>query len=156
MRRLTPLGGAACGNVDNANAFPQSHEAEQNQKKRTYEVLPKPDNLIRYRQRLLPPRTRAQAAGSLAGVLPNRRLNDAETWWRSIATRLSPSDVTQLNWMTRRSPEKGLCPCQELSARLKASSVPAPGGTSMIMSSRLSADLSSRSRPPECSHSGFM
>src|SRR5271166_3660216 len=29
---------------------PQSHEAEQNQKKRTYEVLPKPDNLIRYRQ----------------------------------------------------------------------------------------------------------
>src|SRR5271166_2670901 len=28
---------------------PQSHEAEQNQKKRTYEVLPKPDNLIRYR-----------------------------------------------------------------------------------------------------------
>src|SRR5271166_5897778 len=30
---------------------PQSHEAEQNQKKRTYEVLPKPDNLIRYRQR---------------------------------------------------------------------------------------------------------
>src|SRR5271166_5884035 len=31
---------------------PQSHEAEQNQKKRTYEVLPKPDNLIRYRQLL--------------------------------------------------------------------------------------------------------
>src|SRR5271166_622927 len=27
-----------------------AHEAEQNQKKRTYDVLPKPDNLIRYRQ----------------------------------------------------------------------------------------------------------
>jgi hypothetical protein len=26
---------------------------EQKQKKRTYDVLPKPDNLIRYRQRLL-------------------------------------------------------------------------------------------------------
>ena len=36
--------------------------------------------------------------------------------------RRSPSDVTQLNWMTRRSPENGLCPCQELSERLKASS----------------------------------
>jgi hypothetical protein len=29
---------------------PQSHEAEQNQKKRTFDVLPKPDKLIRYRQ----------------------------------------------------------------------------------------------------------
>ena len=28
---------------------PQSHEAEQNQKKRTFDVLPKPDKLIRYR-----------------------------------------------------------------------------------------------------------
>src|SRR5277367_6790761 len=27
-----------------------AHEAEQNQKKRTSDVLPKPDNLIRYRQ----------------------------------------------------------------------------------------------------------
>ena len=29
---------------------PQSHEAEQNQKKRTFDVLPKPDKLTRYRQ----------------------------------------------------------------------------------------------------------
>jgi hypothetical protein len=30
-----------------------AHEAEQKQKKRTYVVLPKPDNLIRYRQELI-------------------------------------------------------------------------------------------------------
>jgi hypothetical protein len=29
-----------------------AHEAEQKQKKRTYVVLPKPENLIRYRQKL--------------------------------------------------------------------------------------------------------
>ena len=65
-------------------------------------------------------------------------------------------DVTQLNWMTRRSPSKGLWPCQELSERLNASSVPAAGGTSMIGSSRPELDFNSRSRPPECSHAGFM
>src|SRR5271166_933662 len=31
---------------------PQSHEAEQNQKQRTFDVLPKPDKLIRYRQKM--------------------------------------------------------------------------------------------------------
>jgi hypothetical protein len=31
-----------------------AHEAEQNQKKRTSDVLPKPDNLIRYRQAVDP------------------------------------------------------------------------------------------------------
>jgi len=31
---------------------PQSH-SKQNQKKRTFDVLPKPDNLIRYRQMIL-------------------------------------------------------------------------------------------------------
>ena len=93
----------------------------------------------------------------LAGrMAANSRLNGAETWWRSIAIRRSPSEVTQLNWMTRRSPAKGLWPCQELSARLNASSVPSTGGTSMIMSSRLSPDLRSRKRPPEFSQAGFM
>src|SRR5271155_3932339 len=42
-----------------------AHEAEQNQKKRTYVVLPKPDNLIRYRQTirsLLPSGRRGRGA----------------------------------------------------------------------------------------------
>ena len=43
----------ACGNVGNPAACPQSHEAEQKQKKRTVDVLPKPDNFIRYRQNWL-------------------------------------------------------------------------------------------------------
>jgi hypothetical protein len=36
--------------VDNASALPTVPQAEQNQKKRTSDVLPKPDKLIRYRQ----------------------------------------------------------------------------------------------------------
>ena len=39
----------ACGNVDNANALPTVPQGEQKQKKRTFDVLPKPDKLIRYR-----------------------------------------------------------------------------------------------------------
>src|SRR5271170_2067090 len=93
------------------------------------------------------------APGRIAAI---RRLNGAETWWRSIASRRSPSEVTQLNWMTRRSPAKGLWPCQELSPRLNAKSVPSVGGTSVIASSRLSADFSSRRRPPGCSQPAFM
>jgi hypothetical protein len=34
--------------------LPTPPTGEQNQKKRTYDVLPKPDNFIRYRQILLP------------------------------------------------------------------------------------------------------
>src|SRR6516225_58277 len=45
-----------------------------------------------------------------------------------------PCDVSQLNWMTRRSPTKGSWPCHELLLRLNASSVPAIGGTSTMMS----------------------
>jgi hypothetical protein len=36
--------------VDNASALPTVPQAEQNQKKQTSDVLPKPDKLIRYRQ----------------------------------------------------------------------------------------------------------
>src|SRR5271156_2355570 len=36
-----------------------AHEAEQNQKKRTSDVLPKPDNLIRYRHELVMPAAEA-------------------------------------------------------------------------------------------------
>src|SRR5271166_3927390 len=52
---------------------PQSHEAEQNQKKRTYEVLPKPDNLTRYRQHL----------SSNLGLLRKPRLRPSATCARS-------------------------------------------------------------------------
>ncbi|HEY1782864.1 MAG TPA: hypothetical protein VGG79_20970, partial [Roseiarcus sp.] len=61
--RLNPLGGAGCGNVDNAATLPQSH-SRTNQKKRTFDVLPKPDNLIRYRHLLGAPR--AATAPSIA------------------------------------------------------------------------------------------
>jgi hypothetical protein len=47
MRRLTPLGGPP---VEMWTTLPRclhSHEAEHNQKKRTFDVLPKPDNFIR-------------------------------------------------------------------------------------------------------------
>src|ERR1700676_2117948 len=39
----------ACGNVDNAKGVAHSPTGEQKQKKRTFDVLPKPANLIRYR-----------------------------------------------------------------------------------------------------------
>src|ERR1700687_1046398 len=39
-----------CGNVDNAKGVAHSPTGEQKQKKRTLDVLPKPANLIRYRQ----------------------------------------------------------------------------------------------------------
>jgi hypothetical protein len=50
MRRLTPLSGG--GPVDMWTTLRLAHipTGEQNQKKRTYDVLQKPDNLIRYRQ----------------------------------------------------------------------------------------------------------
>ena len=66
------------------------------------------------------------------------------------------TEVTQLNWIARRVPLNGLCPCQELSARLKASSVPSLGGTSVITSSRSSPERSRRRRPPDSSQLGFM
>src|ERR1700674_2958875 len=53
----TPLKSArrgACGHVDDADASPTCPTGEQKQKKRTYDVLPKPDNLIRYRQAFCP------------------------------------------------------------------------------------------------------
>jgi hypothetical protein len=40
----------ACGNVDNAKGVAHSPTGEQKQKQRTFDVLPKPANLIRYRQ----------------------------------------------------------------------------------------------------------
>jgi hypothetical protein len=49
MRRLNPLSGAP---VDMWTTLRLAHipTGEQKQKKRTFDVLPKPDNLIRYRQ----------------------------------------------------------------------------------------------------------
>jgi hypothetical protein len=50
--RKRPLKSArrrACGNVDSVPRAVHSPTGEQNQKKRTYDVLPKPDKLIRYR-----------------------------------------------------------------------------------------------------------
>ena len=56
-RRLNPLGGETpVDGMDKPPACPTRPQAEQNQKKRTFDALPKPDNLIRYRQR-------AQGAG---------------------------------------------------------------------------------------------
>jgi hypothetical protein len=52
-RRLNPLGGEPVDGMDKPPACHPAHEAEQKQKKRTFNVLPKPDNLIRYRQRSL-------------------------------------------------------------------------------------------------------
>ena len=99
-------------------------------------------------------RLTASVQAALGRTAANRRLNGADTWCRNIANRRSPSEVTQLNWMTRRSPANGLWPCQELSARLNARSVPSVGGASMIMSSRSSADFNRRRRPPGCSQAG--
>ena len=65
-------------------------------------------------------------------------------------------EVSQLNWMTRRSPANGSWPCQELLLRLNASIVPATGGTSTMMSLRSRGERSSRSRPPGCSQLSFM
>ncbi|MGA8585488.1 MAG: hypothetical protein WB715_16935, partial [Roseiarcus sp.] len=56
--------GEPCGNVDNAHALPTVPQAEQKQKKRTFNVLPKPDNLIRYRQGMLKNLRYEPAAGS--------------------------------------------------------------------------------------------
>jgi hypothetical protein len=44
-RRRNPVDG-----MDKPPACPPRPPAEQKQKKRTFNVLPKPDNLIRYRQ----------------------------------------------------------------------------------------------------------
>ena len=47
-RRLNPLGGATSWTAwTSLRLAHPAHEAEQNQKKRTFDVLPKPDNLIR-------------------------------------------------------------------------------------------------------------
>jgi hypothetical protein len=51
--RKTPLKSArrrACGNVDNANTLPTVPQEEQKQKKRTFDVLPKPDKLTQLAQ----------------------------------------------------------------------------------------------------------
>jgi hypothetical protein len=51
--RKTPLKSArrrACGRHGQASGLPTPLTGEQNQKKRTIHVLPKPDNFIRYRQ----------------------------------------------------------------------------------------------------------
>ena len=48
-RRLNPLGGEPRGRHGQASGLPTPPTGEQNQKKRTFEVLPKPDNFIRYR-----------------------------------------------------------------------------------------------------------
>src|SRR5689334_8873021 len=80
----------------------------------------------------------------------------AEKRWRFCSRRTTASLVTQLNWITRRGPENGLWPCQELLLRRKASNVPSVGGTSRIMSSRLFPERSSRRRPPVDSHPAFI
>ncbi|WP_290545005.1 hypothetical protein, partial [Aestuariivirga sp.] len=46
---LNPLSRNTCGNVDKAPPCPQSHRRTKD-KKRTFDVLPKPDKLISYRQ----------------------------------------------------------------------------------------------------------
>jgi hypothetical protein len=59
----TPLKSArrrACGHGDDAHASPTCPQ-EQKQKKRTVDVLPKPDKLIRYRQQI------AHAQSQMAG-----------------------------------------------------------------------------------------
>ena len=69
-RRLNPLGGATCGRHGQASGLPTPPTGEQNQKKRTFDVLPKPDNLIRYRQEnlyLFPRRSKSGAAAVLWG-----------------------------------------------------------------------------------------
>ena len=49
-RRLNPLGGEPWGRHGQASGLPTPPTGEQKQKKRTFGVLPKPDNFIRYRQ----------------------------------------------------------------------------------------------------------
>jgi hypothetical protein len=55
--RKTPLkirvAAKPCGRHGQASGLPTPPTAEQKQKKRTFNVLPKPDNLIRYRQLIL-------------------------------------------------------------------------------------------------------
>ena len=43
-----------CGRHGQAPGLPTPPTAEQKQKKRTFDVLPKPDNFIRYRKRVSP------------------------------------------------------------------------------------------------------
>src|SRR5215472_8503054 len=75
--------------------------------------------------------------GSLArALIPAKRFTVDESPWRRRAIRWFPFPTTQLNWRTRRSPMNGLCPCQELSLRLKQTSVPPTGGTSATTASR--------------------
>src|SRR5579863_1341842 len=49
-RRLSPLGGEPVDGVDKPTTCPPRPQ-EQKQKKRTFDALPKPAKLIRYRQR---------------------------------------------------------------------------------------------------------
>jgi hypothetical protein len=49
---LNPLGGETLWTHGQASGLPTPPTGEQKQKKRTFRVLPKPHNLIRYRQRL--------------------------------------------------------------------------------------------------------
>jgi hypothetical protein len=52
-RRLNPLGGETCGRHGQASGLPTPPAGEQKQKKRTYDVLPKPNYLIRYRHGMM-------------------------------------------------------------------------------------------------------
>ncbi len=74
-RRLSPLGGEPVDGVDKPTTCPPRPQ-EQKQKKRTFDALPKPAKLIRYRQRFAcshrdsrPPVERVREA---AGALPSR------------------------------------------------------------------------------------
>src|SRR3546814_8059539 len=60
---------------------------------------------------------------------PKRRsfLVQAEKAWRRSSRFSTASSVSQLSWIERRCPTKGLWPCQASGVQRKATSVPASG-----------------------------
>ena len=58
----------ACGRHGQASGLPTPPTGQQNQKKRTYDGLPKPDNFIRYRHKPLAFRSKKLVGGSPGGA----------------------------------------------------------------------------------------
>jgi hypothetical protein len=79
--------------------LPTPPTGEQNQKKRTYDVLPKPDNLIRYRQTL--PSERFSSAALIQKQLalidaltPDRiGIDNGGARWRTASRRFNGADA---------------------------------------------------------------
>src|SRR5205823_7506778 len=82
------------------------------------------------------------------GYLPKMPLKNCAAELRFFLRSSSEASRSHVTCTTRRSPAKGLCPCQELSERRKPNTEPMVGEISAVISSKSFGPRSTRRRPP--------